>query len=190
MHSALIDRSVTTAVERRLPNVYRYYRLFYNGVSLLSLFPLLFFTRMAGGDVVFSWTGWLVPVRILLVLIALMLFRAGSKRYDIHYFLGIKQIQSGVGSTLLGASEEFSHEGVFGIIRHPWYLGSLLFIWSIRSSYPSAVFLATCILSVYLVVGTLLEERKIIAEYGERYREYQRRVSMLFPWKWLLQKIR
>ena len=190
MHSTLIDRSVTGAVERRLPNAYRYYRLLYNGVSLMTLIPLLIITWLMGGDIVFSWAGWWVLVRFLLLLCSLILFHTGSQRYDVRYFLGIKQIQSGTGSTLLGASEEFSDTGVFGIVRHPWYLGSLLFIWSIRSDYPLSLFVVTCILSVYLVVGTFLEERKIIAEYGESYREYQRRVSMLFPWKWLVHKIR
>jgi protein-S-isoprenylcysteine O-methyltransferase Ste14 len=45
--------------------------------------------------------------------------------------------------------------------------------------------LAGVILSLYLVVGTILEERKLVAEFGESYRAYQREVSMLVPWKWL-----
>jgi protein-S-isoprenylcysteine O-methyltransferase Ste14 len=190
MHSMLIDRFVTDAVEHYLPNLYRYYRLLYNSLSLVTLIPLLLFTWKTGGEVVFSWTGWWITVRILFLSVALLLFRAGAKRYDVRYFLGLKQIQTGTGSTLLGASEDFSDAGAFGIVRHPWYLGSLLFIWSIRSTYPWSVFLSTCILSAYLVLGTFLEERKIIAEYGGSYRDYQQRVSMLFPWKWLLQKIR
>jgi protein-S-isoprenylcysteine O-methyltransferase Ste14 len=34
-----------------------------------------------------------------------------------------------------------------------------------------------------VVVGTILEERKLVAEFGDEYRQYQREVSMLFPWK-------
>ncbi len=189
MHSLLIDTSITGAIRRRVPNGYRYYRLLYNGISFFTFIPLLIFTRGAGGEVTFSWTGSWILVRGLFFLVSLVLFSAGSKRYDGQYFLGIKQIQTGVASTLLGESEEFSDKGIFGIIRHPWYLGSLLFIWSIHSAYSLNVFLATCILSVYLVVGTFLEERKIIAEYGDKYRDYQQRVSMLFPWKWVWRKM-
>ncbi len=79
--------------------------------------------------------------------------------------------------------------GVFGLVRHPWYLGSLLLIWSALPVYPLPKFVAAVILSCYLVIGTLLEERKIIARHGERYRAYQQRVSMLFPWKWLKKKL-
>ena len=41
------------------------------------------------------------------------------------------------------------------------------------------------ILTVYVVIGTHLEERKLVAEFGDEYREYQQTVSMLFPWKWI-----
>jgi protein-S-isoprenylcysteine O-methyltransferase Ste14 len=38
-------------------------------------------------------------------------------------------------------------------------------------------------------MGAFLEERKMLAEFGEEYIGYQRRVSMLFPFKWLMQKL-
>jgi protein-S-isoprenylcysteine O-methyltransferase Ste14 len=40
------------------------------------------------------------------------------------------------------------------------------------------------VLSAYLVIGTLLEERKLVLEFGDKYREYQRQVSMFIPLKW------
>jgi protein-S-isoprenylcysteine O-methyltransferase Ste14 len=39
------------------------------------------------------------------------------------------------------------------------------------------------------VIGTILEERKLVREFGEPYREYQRNVSMFFPYKWLKARI-
>jgi len=45
------------------------------------------------------------------------------------------------------------------------------------------------ILTIYLVVGTVLEERKLLMEYGEDYRQYQKKVSMLIPFKYLKSKI-
>lgn len=168
----------------------RYYRLLYNGLSLVTLVPLLIMTKRAGGPVIISWDGYAVALRVIFLIIALLLFRGGAQEYDLHYFLGIKQLQTGQEHLLLSEKEEFLETGVFGITRHPWYLGSLLFIWAILGEYTLSAFLVAGILSVYLVIGTILEERKIVAQYGARYCRYRQRVSMLFPWKWLARLLR
>jgi protein-S-isoprenylcysteine O-methyltransferase Ste14 len=190
MHSVLIDTSVLGLIKKHAPGLTRYYRIFYNALSLMTLIPLVIATRLAEGQVIINWEGYAVPVRILLLAAAFMLFIWGAKKYDMSYFLGIKQLKTGEEHLLLTDSEEFSETGVFGITRHPWYFGSLLFLWSILPAYPLPVFLAVCILSIYLVLGAMLEERKIIAQYGDSYRRYRKRVSMLFPWKWLMQLFR
>jgi hypothetical protein len=38
-------------------------------------------------------------------------------------------------------------------------------------------------------VGTHLEEKKLILEFGEKYAAYQNRVPMLIPYKWLQSKV-
>jgi len=52
-----------------------------------------------------------------------------------------------------------------------------------------SVIFVNVILTFYLIVGTFLEEKKLIGEFGEKYAAYQNRVSMLIPFKWLRSKI-
>ena len=52
-----------------------------------------------------------------------------------------------------------------------------------------SVIFVNVILTFYLIVGTYLEEKKLIREFGEKYAAYQNRVSMLLPYKWLKSKI-
>jgi len=163
----------------------RYYRICYNVVSLVTLIPLVLLSWHGRGDIVFSWSGAGVGVRWLLLGVALYCFWAGAKGYDLRYFLGLQQLQDGQERLLLGENASFSTAGIFGIVRHPWYLGSLLFIWSMYGTYHEKNFAVAVILSLYLLAGTILEERKIVAEYGDRYREYQAKVSMFIPLKWL-----
>jgi hypothetical protein len=186
MHSLLIDVTFIKTVNKHASCLTRYYRLLYNGLSLVTFIPLMIVTRIAEGPVIVSWEGIYIFVRILLLAAAFLLFKGGSEKYDLQYFLGVKQLQTGDEHLLLSDTEEFTERGVFGVTRHPWYLGSLLFIWSMLAEYPLPVFLAVCIMSVYLVIGTILEERKIVARYGDSYRSYRQRVSMFFPWKWLV----
>jgi methanethiol S-methyltransferase len=190
IHSILIDMSVVLFVRKYATGLTRFYRLLYNSLSLATFIPLIIITKMAEGPVIVNWEGYGVLVRALLLVVALLLFKGGAQKYDLQYFLGIKQIQTGESSLLMNDTESFTEKGVFGITRHPWYLGSLLFIWSMLPAYPLPVFLAVCIMSIYLVLGTMLEERKIVAQYGDSYRRYRQRVSMLFPWKWLVRLLR
>ena len=38
-------------------------------------------------------------------------------------------------------------------------------------------------LDLWIVFGTVLEEKDLVAEFGETYRDYQKNVPMLFPWR-------
>jgi len=186
MHSLLIDASVTGYISRHAAGLTPYYRLLYNILSLITFIPLVLITTRAGGPIVFVWQGYYQIIRIVLLIFAVLLFHGGAGTYDLGYFLGINQLQTGEQHLLLADTDEFSEMGVFGITRHPWYLGSLLFLWSVLPRYRLPIFLAAGIMSLYLVVGSVLEERKIVAQFGESYLRYRQRVSMLFPWKWLM----
>jgi protein-S-isoprenylcysteine O-methyltransferase Ste14 len=71
---------------------------------------------------------------------------------------------------------------VLRYVRHPWYSSGLPILWTV-GPITDANLLTRIILSLYLVIGTLLEERKLLHEIGESYRSYCRQVPMLIPWK-------
>jgi len=84
-------------------------------------------------------------------------------------------------------SGEFDSSGVLGIVRHPWYLAVFILLWS--GDLSLAGLIINLVLSAYLLIGTFLEERKLVLEFGEKYRAYQRQVSMLIPLKWLRSRL-
>jgi protein-S-isoprenylcysteine O-methyltransferase Ste14 len=49
--------------------------------------------------------------------------------------------------------------------------------------------LINMVISAYFIIGTILEERKLLLEFGEKYREYQKNVSIFIPYKWLKAKL-
>jgi hypothetical protein len=53
------------------------------------------------------------------------------------------------------------------------------------SELNAAAITVQVVLSAYLIVGTRLEKRKLVIEFGDEYRRYQDRVSMFIPLKWL-----
>jgi protein-S-isoprenylcysteine O-methyltransferase Ste14 len=72
--------------------------------------------------------------------------------------------------------------GPYRWVRHPLYLSALLMIWS----YPDLTLdrlLLNLLFTIWVIVATLLEERDLVAGYGQAYRSYQRNVPMLIPWR-------
>jgi protein-S-isoprenylcysteine O-methyltransferase Ste14 len=117
------------------------------------------------------------------------LFIAGLFKYDILQVLGIRQIKSGKSHATLSESGDIDTSGILSITRHPWYLATIMLVWTyFREMYVSTL-IVNIILTIYLIIGTILEERKLIIELGDSYRHYINRVSMLFPTKWILSKL-
>lgn len=189
VHSFLVHPSVVEAIEKGVPSQQRYYRLSYNLFSMFSLSPLVIYTFYDPGQLVFTWSGIFVIPRMVLLFCSILLFYFGASKYDPLIFLGIRQIKTGRQQQLLCKEQSVDITGVFGLTRHPWYLGSLCLLWSALSAYHLKPFVMVIILSLNLWVGTILEEKKLVTQLGHSYKEYQKNVSMLIPWRWVRKKI-
>lgn len=77
---------------------------------------------------------------------------------------------------------EVIREGVFGIVRHPIYLGSILFyvgLVVITFSLASTAVLLIIISFYYFI--SKYEEKILVERFGEDYKNYKHNVGMLFP---------
>jgi len=180
-HSALADLSVN----KQLTHYFgRFTRLFYNGFALISLIPVVTFRYRLDEPVLYVWSGNFLLVQFAGVMLAVVLFFAGARGYDLLYFSGFRQL---FGKHELNKQNDgqLSTGGILNIIRHPWYLGGIILIWSYEREVKLSSLLINLVLTAYFVIGARLEERKLIALFGNAYRDYQQRVSMLFPFQWM-----
>lgn len=72
--------------------------------------------------------------------------------------------------------------GPYRWVRHPLYITTLLMIWS----YPDLTadrLLFSLLFTAWIYAGAVLEERDLVETYGDDYRQYQRTVPMLIPYR-------
>ena len=72
--------------------------------------------------------------------------------------------------------------GPYRWVRHPLYLFAIVLFWSCPVVTADRLLFAV-LWTGWVIVGTLLEERDLVAIFGDEYRAYQRRVPMLLPWR-------
>ncbi len=184
LHSLLISPSWMRLVSARFPRLCPWYRLGYNCLAVLTILPLLFFKNALAGEILLGWGGLLLPVRFVLLGAALWLFWAGAREYDLGVVGGLAQLRSSCSFAGSPYAEELRTTGILKRVRHPWYGGALLLLWTRTGAFDAAELVTSLVLTVYVLVGARLEERKLLHVHGQAYRDYQGRVPMFFPWPW------
>lgn len=69
---------------------------------------------------------------------------------------------------------------LYGKVRHPLYLGWALAFWATPTMSAGHLLFAG-VMTGYMVMAAVIEERDLIAHFGSQYSEYRRRVPMFIP---------
>ena len=181
LHSLLVHPPVEKKLQRLLGAGGKYYRLLYNLFALFSLVPVGLLFWSADKTPVLIWPDWLRPLQWGFWLAAALLVVAAARVYDLTEFLGIRQVREAEPRDTDGGSAndgELHTNGVLGFSRHPWYLAGLILLWSRSLTVRDVV--TNVLLTLYLLIGMILEERKLLQTFGREYQEYRSQVPMLW----------
>ncbi len=154
----------------------RGYRLFYNLFAGVTLLPVLAIPAIFPGDTLYRLPWPWVLLSGALQLAGALIILVGLLQTDVWHFMGLRQVldrsTSPESPLVIG--------GLYRYMRHPLYTGGLLLIWFLPSMTTSllAFNLAG---TLYLYVGSIFEERRLVEAFGDTYEQYQRRIPRFFP---------
>jgi protein-S-isoprenylcysteine O-methyltransferase Ste14 len=115
-----------------------------------------------------SFAGWLIVL---------------TSTFLINHFelFGLHQIANNLAGRPMPAPR-FRAPLYYKFVRHPIYLGFIIAFWSAATMTVGHLLFAA-VTTAYIIVGIMLEERDLVALFGDDYRRYKERVSMLVPWR-------
>lgn len=175
-HSLLASQAVKGWAGRQFgpQALQRYYRLFFNAVGLVTLLPVLALVAWLPDAPLYRLPVWALPFSLLGQLAGVAILWLSLRQTGTGDFLGLSQLSRA------GTPEELVTSGVYARMRHPLYTGSLLVLWLLP--WMSVNLLTLVVAStLYFVIGSYFEERKLEKAFGEAYRTYKASTPAFIP---------
>ncbi|NOX42677.1 MAG: hypothetical protein GXP19_02945 [Gammaproteobacteria bacterium] len=180
LHSLLASLGVKQWVAQKYPFTAQFYRAGYNIFAIVLIIPPLWLMYFLGGAVVWEWKGIGSYFSNALGTFAVIGFLWSLRYYDGMAFLGLRQIKS--KNANVEDQEQFCISPLHRLVRHPWYFLAIVFIWS--RDMDTAFLVSSVCITLYFIVGSWFEERKLAVYHGDMYRRYQRYVPGVLPVPW------
>ncbi len=175
VHSLLASLAFKDFLRGALGNGFmKSYRLLYNIFAVISILPVLYLMiSLPEKPLYLIPTPWSDLMRTGQVIAVLFLF-AAALQTDLLSFVGLRQIieEEKKGGLVIS--------GLYRFVRHPLYTFSLLILWLSPSITVNSLIVYAA-LTIYVVIGIVFEERKLLREFGWEYANYRSVTPMLIP---------
>ncbi|MGY6520730.1 MAG: methyltransferase [Mongoliitalea sp.] len=155
---------------------YLWNRLLYTGIASILFFGIFIYSGTIEPYPLLQPTEVLTYIGYMLAAFGTIIIVKSFKNFSGKRFAGLTPHDD------LEIKEELIQTGIHGYIRHPIYAGlMLIFIGYFLFSPTLTSLIHAGMLVFYLPIGIRLEEKKLLAIFGEAYKKYQSKVPALIP---------
>lgn len=175
LHSILAASKMKSILEKITGKFFRHYRLSYSIFFLITLAGILYYQYSFKSILLINFTALKYLSMLILLLPGVIIMGISIFKY----FKLLSGIRSLYG---LKPASNLKREGIHKYVRHPLYLGTILFIWGLFCIFPMLNnLIAVTIITFYTLIGIQFEEKKLIKEFGNVYTEYIKKVPAIIP---------
>lgn len=176
VHSWLASHLFKDAARRALGESFmRWHRLLYNVFAVISVLPVLFLSMILPDQKFYSVPAPFSFALNLVQALAAFALLIGVLQTGAWNFAGLYAL-TGVEPK----PDNLITGGLYRFVRHPLYSAGLLFIWFSPSMTVNR-FVLYAAFTVYILIGAVFEERKLLKDFGEEYARYRAKTPMLIP---------
>jgi protein-S-isoprenylcysteine O-methyltransferase Ste14 len=157
----------------------RWYTLIYSSIAVISLWGIMAYSRVIPDQTLWDIKP-IFPLRLIQWL-GVGIFIWASMAFDLMEFLGINQALARKKTN----GPRLVTSGVYQLCRHPLYLGIIIFLWG-QPHMGVINFILALVASLYLYIGSILEEKKLVWEFGDEYFKYKQQTPQKIffcPWR-------
>lgn len=185
LHSLLAIPSIKAHIQRLTRTNQSTYRLGYNVVALLAFGWVMAADRHSA--ILYEFSGVLRYILYLLQTLALIALAFCLVNTGLMSFLGFDAL---VVREENRVPQQLAIHGWYGIVRHPLYFLSILFMF-MNPVMTMRWLLLACLATLYFMIGALIEEQRLEKEFAEKYVRYRKHVPFIVPsWRKVIQGIR
>jgi protein-S-isoprenylcysteine O-methyltransferase Ste14 len=156
----------------------RVHRIVYVLISTGGLLALLFYNGSIHSLKFFVSEGPVRYVSLVLSTFGVMIIQSSFRQYSFKGFMGFSV-----------EPPQLRTDGILQYVRHPIQAGIILIVTGFFFFIPNLPTLISCVcVLIYIPIGIYLEEKKLVALYGDQYIEYRKKVPAIVPNR-LFQKV-